>query len=666
MNKHIISILFLLIAVTTSAQTLNVVTGNVTYAFSASKVGEMGYKDGTTLTISGKVFTISDINKIYVDESEVTDNEVAVTYNGTNATVTVAGNVAQYITPTISGAHVSIVQSNTDDVDGDEITYSLAGSSSDGEFYMKGSYKASIDLNGLTLTNATPVYSGAALHIQDGKRISISVKKDTENTLTDCASPSDDLAQKACLYVKGHPEFKGKGTLNVYGKYKHAIKAGEYIAMKNCTINVRSAVSDGFNCNEYFLQESGAIAISGVGDDGIQAEIDEDADVTAETTDHEDENSGSIYMVDGNITASITATAAKGLKADGNISVAAGTINVTTFGNATYDSDDQDTKACAGMSADGNIDIAGGDITLKSTGKGGKGLKCDGMLTVTGGTINASTTGSKYTYSTNLTSSPKAIKAGTRTLKSGRTAKSHTKSDPAYDFTGGISIKDGTIYASASYHEAIESKSTIDISGGTIYAQSQDDAINSASTFIISGGSVCGYSTGNDGMDANGDFFIKGGTVYSIASGGAEVGIDANSEQSFSLTLSGGNVVAIGGVENGSTLSQTCYQLSSSSSGSTGRGGFGGGGFGPGQQGGGNQTWSANTWYGLYSNGTLAIAFKTPSSGGSALVVSTSGTATLKSEVTVSGSTIWNGMGATSASDGSTATLTTYSGGNFR
>ena len=81
MKKHITFILFLLIAVATSAQTLNVVTDNVTYAFPTSKVGEMTYKDGTTLTIGGKEFTISDINKIYVDDSEVTDNEVAVTYN---------------------------------------------------------------------------------------------------------------------------------------------------------------------------------------------------------------------------------------------------------------------------------------------------------------------------------------------------------------------------------------------------------------------------------------------------------------------------------------------------------------------------------------------------------------------------------------------------------
>ena len=104
-----------------------------------------------------------------IDNTEVTDGTIGVVYDGTSAKVTVAGNIAQYVTPIVSGAHVSIAQS--DDL-ATEITYNLSGSSSDGEFYMSGSYKATIELNGLTLTNATPVNSGAAVHIQNGKRSS--------------------------------------------------------------------------------------------------------------------------------------------------------------------------------------------------------------------------------------------------------------------------------------------------------------------------------------------------------------------------------------------------------------------------------------------------------------------------------------------------------------
>lgn len=653
MKRHILSFFTLLFAVTITAQTLNVVTGNVTYAFPASKVGDMTCTDGTTLTIGGKVFAINDINKIYVDNSEVTDNEVAVLYNGTTASLTVAGNVAPYVIPAVSGAHVSIAQSNTADVDGNEITYTLSGASSDGEFYISGKYKCSIELNGLSLTNKTPVYSGAALHVQNGKRINVSVKKGTENTLTDCSSPSEDLAQKAALYVKGHAEFKGKGTLNVKGQYKHAIKAGEYISVKNCTLNVTGAVSDGVNCNQYFLMESGSISMNGVGDDGIQCDIDEDADATGETTDHEDENSGNIYLTDGTIAGSVTATASKGLNANGKFIASGGAVTISTSGGGEWDSDNAKTKASACISADDDINISGGTFNLTSTGAGGKGISGDGTFIITGGDITINTSGGIAYYSGGKISTTTSSQTTERLSSNYKSSPKGIKTD------GAMTLSGGTLNVKASCHEAIETKGALDITDGVIYTQSSDDAINSGGVMTISGGTVCAYSTGNDGLDANANLTIKGGTIYAIGATSPEVGIDAM--ERCTLTVSGGTLVAIGGLESGAVTTQTCYQLSSSTTSSSGTNGRGG--FFPGQQG-GNKTWTANTWYGLYSNGTLALAFKTPSSGGSALVVSTSGTTTLKTGVTAGSDTFWNGMGATSATNGTSASITTYSSGN--
>ena len=221
-------------------------------------------------------------------------NTVNVVYSDTSASVSVADNIAPYLTVTRSGAHVSIAQS---DSLATEITYNLSGSSNDGEFYMSGSYKATLGLNNLTLTNTTPVYSGAAIHIQNGKRIDVKVLTGTTNTLTDAAGGT----QKGCLYVKGHAEFKQQGTLNIVGNVKHGVKAGEYISFKNATLNIISAVGDGISCNEYFLMESGVINISGTADDGIQCDVD-GTESTGETTDHEDENSGNIYIVGGTVT----------------------------------------------------------------------------------------------------------------------------------------------------------------------------------------------------------------------------------------------------------------------------------------------------------------------------------------------------------------------------
>lgn len=108
----------LLMTISVTAQTLNVTEGNVTYKFPAAQTGDMTYTDGTTLTIMGKVFTLDNISSMTVDDTDVTNNQVNIVYNGTSATVTVAGNVAQYVTPTVNGSYISIIQRNTDAVDG--------------------------------------------------------------------------------------------------------------------------------------------------------------------------------------------------------------------------------------------------------------------------------------------------------------------------------------------------------------------------------------------------------------------------------------------------------------------------------------------------------------------------------------------------------------------
>ena len=513
-----------------------------------------------TILIAALVLTIA------VGAQTPSNNTVEVSYNGTTATVAVADNVAQYLTVNQSGAHVSIAQS---DSLASEITYKLSGTSTDGEFYMSGSYKATIELNGLTLTNVTPVYSGAAVHIQNSKRINVKVITGTTNTLADAATGS----QKGCLYVKGHAEFKQQGTLNVVGNLKHAIKAGEYISVKNATINITSAVSDGISCNEYFLMESGTINISGTGDDGIQCDLDGTTS-TGETTDHEDEDSGNIYISGGNITINCAAIAAKGIKSAGNIFISGdAVINVTTSGKGMWDTDDLETKAACGISADGNIDIYGGTISLTSTGSGGKGMKCDGFMTISGGDITIVTSGGLYynngtTENTNYTgntdnvnsayySSPKGIKAGLK-----------TQNGNSYTYSGGMVISGGNIKVTTSGNngEGIESKNTLEISGGEIFVNSYDDGINAGQNLTVTGGYIYSHSTNNDGMDANGNFYINGGLVYAIGSRSPELALDANTEGGKRLYINGGVIIAVNGIENNSSINQPYIQSTAVSS----------------------------------------------------------------------------------------------------
>ena len=125
--KRIYALLTLvMLTIAAAGQTLNVRVGSVVYQFPADQTGEMTYSGGTTLTVMGKTFALAEITSMTVDNTSVTDGAVGVTYNGTSATVRVAGNVAQYLTPTVSGAHVSIVQSESL---ASEVTYTLDGTS---------------------------------------------------------------------------------------------------------------------------------------------------------------------------------------------------------------------------------------------------------------------------------------------------------------------------------------------------------------------------------------------------------------------------------------------------------------------------------------------------------------------------------------------------------
>ena len=608
----------LMLTIAAGAQTLNIQVGNVTYQFPASQTGEMTYADGTTLTIMGKTFTLSDVSSMAVDNTSVTDNLVSIVYSTSgNAAVTVAGNVAQYVTATVSGNHVTIAQSNTAAVDEDEITYQLSGTTTDGSLTMSGSYKCTVSLAGVTLTNP----SGAAINITNSKRIQLSAKKGTENTLTDGASGS----QKACIYSKGQLQLQGNGTLNVAGNLKHAIKSASYIEIKNLTLNVTKAVGDGINCEEYLQMKSGTVTISGVGDDGIQCDLGGTTS-TGETTDHEDEDTGNIYLEGGTLKITTTAAATKGIKSEGDVRISDGTITINSTGNATWDSDDSEVKGAKCISADGNMTISGGTLNLTSTGSGGKGIKVDRTLTISdNANLTVTTTGqiaycistSNTTINTATSSNAKITSSSNKTIEELDDA---LKTSPkGIKSTGAMTISGGTIVVSASYHEAIETKSTMDISGGYIYATSSDDAINAAGDFTISDGYVYGNSTGNDGLDANGNFYINGGNVVAIAAGSPEVGIDANTEGGKKLYITGGNVVAIGGFESGASISNGTAKSAS---------------------------YSKGTWYGLYNGSTLAYAFKVPSNSsmGSSMAVYTTSTPAMKSGVTGSGTSIWNGF----------------------
>ncbi len=383
------------------AQTLKVHQGQVCTAFFAATVGDMTYSaSGTVLTIGSHDFTLAEVDSITVDESAYTANSVDVYYAADGkAHLTVSEDVAAQLQATATAADVSIIAA---DGLGKEINYTLHGSSTDGSFYMDGSYKATFTLNGLSLANTR----GAALVIDCGKRINVVVTDGTVNTLSDATGGT----HKACFFINGHAEFKGAGTLNVAGHTKHAYASDEYTWFKPSfgTFNVTAAESDGLHVQQYFRQDGGTVNVSGTKGDCV------DVSVTKDAT---DELNGQAFLNAGSLVMDITADDVKGLKTDSAVTIAGGALSAEVSGlgtkgisagtdllisqktetpttvkmnvtGTTYHKDQDDESKCRGIKVKGNFTFDGGTISMSVTGKKAKGISVDGTYTYISGSTN--------------------------------------------------------------------------------------------------------------------------------------------------------------------------------------------------------------------------------------------------------------------------------------
>lgn len=522
------------------AQTLDIKIGNVTYKTNAEEAGVMTFTDGETLTVQQSEFQLSEIDLITVDEGDFEDNLVTVEYDGEVANVAVANNIKDLVEVEVDGADVSIVQSKDVNDDTGEITYRLFGSSDAGSFTLDGSYKCSVELTGLSLKNP----KGAALDLENNKRVAIRVAEDTENFLSDCA----DGKQKAALYCKGHIEFKQKGHLTVEGNTGHAISAKEYIELKNTQIDITKAVKDGINANQYFLMESGTLNISGVGDDGIQVAYKDDAN-------RDEEDTGCANIEGGKLNIKVTNDASKGIKADNSIFVKGKETEMTisVSGNTIWDSEKSKTKASSCLSADEVIQIKNGTLNLTATGGGGKGISCDQELIIDGGNITISTTGGVAVYTGGSVNN-------NYTGNLDRIASDSKSSPKGMKCDGSIVINDGQIFVTSGRSEGIESKGTLTINGGEVKVRAYDDAINSSSHMYIKGGYVEVIATNNDGLDTNGNLYIEGGEILAFGGNSPECGLDAADESGYSVIITGGKVLAVGGGNSAPTANNGTTQ----------------------------------------------------------------------------------------------------------
>ena len=417
---------------------------------------------------------------------------------------------------------------------------------------------------------------------------------------------------------------------------------------------------------------------------------------------------------------------AAGIKADGNITIDAGTITVANSGEmsksikskatVTINGGDitltpsgamkvinSDASYSSGIKAvdfvmnDGVLKINssgvagkgisttslttnGGSITITNTGApqaaGGtgdyytaKGFKTDGNINLLGGTINISMTGK----------GGKGIKVNGNYVQgasdgTGPTLTVSTTGTAAGQSSGGGWGPGGSSVSGSS--KAIKVLGTITINGGFVKVSATggegSEGIESKKTITINGGYI-ESNTYDDALNSASHMYINGGYVYAVATNNDAIDSNGN------MYLSGGMVFCCGSEEGLDANSEGGYKVYIQSGANLAAIGRSMGAIESGasiSQTCYSTTASSQTWYALYNGNTVVAAFRTPTlgssgggygpgggSGGNTMVV-TSPSCKLYSGVTGSGTSFWSGNGYSNASGGSSVSLSNYSGGS--
>ncbi len=489
-----------------------------------------------------------------VDPPEETE-EKTIKLNGNSIKVTGTGSV-------VSGSKVKINQPGT---------YVVTGKLDDGQIivdvdkteYPEGAVELSFEGVDIASSDNSPVYINS---IAD--ECVITVKKKTENIITDGTNYTNDDGGSGAVYSKDDLKIKGKGTLTVNGKCTDGIVGKDSIKIFNGNITVnavdngikgKDSVKIGDSDDEDFSNLN--VTVTTTQGDGIKS------------TNNTDEDKGKLIINGGTVNVKSHGDA---VSSEQSVKINGGTLDLYTYtGSGTGSQSSSTGWGWGGMggntvttdvSAKGIkgiklIEISGGDITIDSTddaihgngdvsisggniniATGDDGIHADNILTVSDGTIN-------------ITKSYEGLEAYDIEYQGGNTHI--VASDDGFNAAGG---NDGSGMATGGWNPGgmmSSSKGILNISGGYIFMQAKGDGLDSNGPCTISGGTIVvnGFTSGDTSpLDADDGITYTGGTLLAYGTSNMLVKPSQYSFITTSATVSQGTRVTFTD-ESGTVLS---------------------------------------------------------------------------------------------------------------
>lgn len=403
-------------------------------------------------------------------------------------------------------------------------TYEITGNCSsaaikvilDEDTYPEGMVKIILNEAQLSNTSDSVIYvSGVA------DEFILTVKKNTANTISDGTSYSNGSESCAAIFVDADMKINGNGTLTINGNADYGILCKKDLKIYNCTLNitavntaikgkdsVRIGKPDADNYDDLKIR-----VVSNNGD-GIKA------------TESEKDEKGYITINGGSLSINSYADC---LQAAGDISINGGIIDLYSYEGSSYTASNNNGGGWGGF----GHGMGMSDGNSNKTEDSAKGIKADGNIVINGGTINIDTSDDSIHCAETITINGGMISAAT--ADDGIHSDNYliinggeihiTKSYEGLEATN-ITINDGDIHIISSDDgiNAAGNKTSLrsyylEINGGYIYVLAEGDGIDSNGSARINGGTLLALgptSGGNSPLDCENGLTCTGGSVMAI------------------------------------------------------------------------------------------------------------------------------------------------------
>ena len=410
-------------------------------------------------------------------------------------------------------------------------TYLLSGKAEDQTLVVDAA-KATVRLvlSDLTWENA----NFAAIYVKKAAKVILILEGESSLSVTGAFEARDENSVDGAVFAKDDLTILGSGSLSVQSS-AHGIVAKDSLRITGGSLSV-SAQSHALQANDCVCIQNASLSLT-AGTDGIHAEHSDDASlgfVAIQSGTLEIESTGdgidagsTLRILDGSLfirsgggaSASLSADqSAKGLKAQGDLLIAGGTIQIDSADDAIH--------------SNSSASLTGGTLTLQS---GDDGIHADASLLVSGGTLA-------------ITQSYEGLEAQVVTVSGGNLTI--RASDDGINAAGG---SDSSSLGGRPGQNAFraDQSASITLSGGEIRIDADGDGIESNGSLTLAVGTVIvqGPQSNGDGpLDYDGTATVTGGTLLAIGSSGMAMNFSEAAQGSVLLSFaaqSAGSAVRI-------------------------------------------------------------------------------------------------------------------------